>query len=327
MADRVQHIRHPTATADTFQGLEGELTVDTTRKALRVHDGTTPGGLESARSDLNNVAEATSSVAGKMSAGDKAKLDGISSGAEVNLVDSVFGRTGDVVQVSGDYTASEITNVPAGGIVAVTVQAALDELDGDLTTLETTVNGKLDTNGSGADLTGVEKPGAQTISIPALGLTPRNTNGASNGTVELGTNDIMLATKNFDAATEEAVQIMISMPKSWDEGTVTAQFFWTAASGSGNVVWSARAVAISNDGALDAAWGTEQTITDTLTATDDLCVSATTSPITIGGTPSENDLVVFEFARNAADASDTLAEDAKLINIKLVYTTDAANDA
>lgn len=39
------------------------------------------------------------------------------------------GRTGAIVPVSGDYTASQITNVPAGGIAANTVQAALNELD------------------------------------------------------------------------------------------------------------------------------------------------------------------------------------------------------
>lgn len=44
-------------------------------------------------------------------------------------VTSVFGRVGVVVAVAGDYTASLITNVPAGNIAAVTAQAAIDELD------------------------------------------------------------------------------------------------------------------------------------------------------------------------------------------------------
>lgn len=46
-------------------------------------------------------------------------------------VDSVFTRTGAVVAVSGDYTAAQVTNVPAGNIAAVTVQAAIDELDSE----------------------------------------------------------------------------------------------------------------------------------------------------------------------------------------------------
>lgn len=44
-------------------------------------------------------------------------------------VDSVFGRTGTVVASNGDYTASKITNTPAGNISSTTVQAALNELD------------------------------------------------------------------------------------------------------------------------------------------------------------------------------------------------------
>lgn len=35
------------------------------------------------------------------------------------------------MSANGDYTASQITNVAAGGIAAITVQAAIDELDTD----------------------------------------------------------------------------------------------------------------------------------------------------------------------------------------------------
>lgn len=49
--------------------------------------------------------------------------------ALVTGVSSVFGRAGAVVATAGDYTATQITNTPAGGIAATTVQAALNELD------------------------------------------------------------------------------------------------------------------------------------------------------------------------------------------------------
>ena len=49
--------------------------------------------------------------------------------SSINSVGSVFGRTGVVVAQNGDYNASAITNVPAGNIAAITVQAALNELD------------------------------------------------------------------------------------------------------------------------------------------------------------------------------------------------------
>lgn len=44
-------------------------------------------------------------------------------------VSSVFTRTGAVVAASGDYTATQITNTPAGNIAATTAQAAINELD------------------------------------------------------------------------------------------------------------------------------------------------------------------------------------------------------
>lgn len=46
-----------------------------------------------------------------------------------DAVTSVFGRTGNVTATNGDYTASNITNVPAGGIAWTDVQTALNELD------------------------------------------------------------------------------------------------------------------------------------------------------------------------------------------------------
>lgn len=48
-----------------------------------------------------------------------------------DAVASVFGRTGIVTAQSGDYTASQVTNTPAGGIAATTVQAAINELDSE----------------------------------------------------------------------------------------------------------------------------------------------------------------------------------------------------
>jgi hypothetical protein len=46
-------------------------------------------------------------------------------------VTSFEGRTGVVTGAAGDYTAAEVSNVPAGAITGITVQAAIDELDAD----------------------------------------------------------------------------------------------------------------------------------------------------------------------------------------------------
>lgn len=78
-------------------------------------------------------------------------------------VSSVFGRTGAVVAVSGDYNASQITNTPAGSIAATTAQAAIDELDSEKVPNTRTVS-------AGAGLTGGGDLSAnRTISMPNVG--------------------------------------------------------------------------------------------------------------------------------------------------------------
>ena len=168
--------------------------------------------------------------------------------------------------------------------------------------------------------------GLQTIWVPAGAMVARSTNGAAGVSVELATNKNMLRTLDFDATTQEFAQFDIAMPKSWNEGTVTAQPIWTAASGSGAVVWAVQAVATSDDDAMDAAFGTEQTSTDTLLAANDCHIAPTTAAITIAGTPVVNDRVQFQVKRNPADVGDTLAVDAKLLGVRVFYTADAVND-
>lgn len=75
-------------------------------------------------------------------------------------VSSVFGRTGPVVAASGDYTTAQVTNTPAGGIAAVTAQAAINELDTEKLGL------------AGGNLAGVLATNSQIQSTLATGTAP-----------------------------------------------------------------------------------------------------------------------------------------------------------
>ena len=165
-----------------------------------------------------------------------------------------------------------------------------------------------------------------TYPVLAGAMTPRTTNGAAVGLTELTTNKNMLRTLDFDTTTQEFAQFDVLMPKGWDEGTVTFQPIWTAASGSGGVVWALQGVATGDDDGLDAAFGTEQTSTDTLLAALDRHIGPTSAAITIAGTPAEGDVVQFQIKRVPADASDTLAVDAKLLGIRLFFTVNNLSD-
>jgi hypothetical protein len=46
-----------------------------------------------------------------------------------SFVSTVFGRIGNVIPVSGDYTASMITSLPTGQVLGTTVQSAINELE------------------------------------------------------------------------------------------------------------------------------------------------------------------------------------------------------
>lgn len=58
-ARAIQYRRGTTAEHSSFTGLAGEITVDTSKKVVIAHDGTTSGGFEMARADLNNVSAET----------------------------------------------------------------------------------------------------------------------------------------------------------------------------------------------------------------------------------------------------------------------------
>jgi hypothetical protein len=174
----------------------------------------------------------------------------------------------------------------------------------------------------------LEIDGQQTIWVPAIAMVPRTTNPPALGSVETTTNRVMLRTLNFDTTTQEFAQFAIQMPKSWDEGTIVAQFVWSHAATTTNfgVVWQLQAIGFTDDDAADAAFGTAQTATDTGGTTNDIYISPETAAITVAGTPAPEEWVVFQVARVPANASDTMAIDARLHGVKIHYTTNAARD-
>ena len=125
---------------------------------------------------------------------------------------------------------------------------------------------------------------------------------------------------DFDSATNEFAQWLVAMPSNWNASTVTAQFYWTAASGSGDVIWGCQGYAYGDSDAIDAAMSAGVEVTDTLITALDVHISSATGAITLDGTPAAGELVVFQVYRHADDGNDTLnAVDARLLAVKIVY--------
>lgn len=172
--------------------------------------------------------------------------------------------------------------------------------------------------------------GKHCIPIMAGALQAATTNGAAGGAVESTTNQILYRTFDFSNTTQEFCGFVLPVFKSWNESTITARFRWTCASGGTpgeGVTWALQAVAVSNDDAIDTAWGTEQIINDILLALGDMHLTSETPAITVGGAPAEADTIFFRVKRNVADAGDNMAGDARLIGIDLFLTTNTGTDA
>jgi hypothetical protein len=223
------------------------------------------------------------------------------------------------LQISGTVLSAVAATTSTSGVIEIATSAETTTgTDGDRAITPLTLQTRL------AEY--VRKQGLETIWIPAGAMTARTTNGAASGTTESTTNKVMTKTLDFDTATQEFAQFTVRFPKSWNESTVTFEPVWTAASGSGGVVFGLAGVALSNDDAIDTAYGTAQTSTDTLITANDIHVGPTSSAITIAGTPAVGDWVSFQVNRTVSDGSDTLGVDAKLIGIVLLFTTNAADD-
>jgi len=177
-----------------------------------------------------------------------------------------------------------------------------------------------DADGDGSWVAGTI--GAQDLFITGPAMWPTVTNGCSNtSTSEIG--DKTYKSLDFDQTTDENAQFQFSLPRNWNNGTITVTVYWTATgSGSGTVQFEVSAVALSNDDPFSTAFGTAVVIDDTMIALDDVHITPTSSAITIGGTPADGDLVFINIMRDVSD--DTLSTDAKLLGIRVTITLDAA---
>lgn len=186
-------------------------------------------------------------------------------------------------------------------------------------------------SGSTAYPNAITAVGSQTVWIPAQGCVKRTDTsggGPANGSVTTSGQKVVLASVDFDKDTEEYIQAAIAMPKSWNNSTLTFQFVWSHASTTTNfgVVWGVQGLFVADDGAADTAFGTAQTVTDTGGTTNDIYVTSTTSALTVSNTPASGGVLFLQFYRVAANGSDTLAVDARLHGIKMIYTNTALTD-
>ena len=173
----------------------------------------------------------------------------------------------------------------------------------------------------------IKVAGKETIWVPAAAMYPETTNGcAALAQVELA-NGPELKCLDFAAAADDFAQFTIAFPKSWNEGTVTFQAFFTVTgTNTGTVAWALNGRAWGDSDDLNGAFGTATVATPKAHSgtSNDLDVTAESGAITINYAAVDK-MTIFQLSRDVSADSQTGA--ARLLGIKLFFTTDAANDA
>ena len=196
---------------------------------------------------------------------------------------------------------------------------------------------KIATTATGVEVTGaatvggaaVKVAGKETIFVPAIAMYPSTTNPCG-GPEQVETTALRpdLKVLDFAADADDFAQFAVAMPKSWNEGTVTFQPFWTVTgTNTGTVAWQLAGIAVSNDDTINTAFGTQVATTALAFSgtSNDLMVSAESGAVTIAGSPAANDMCFFQINRDTSADDQTGA--ARLLGVKILFTTDAANDA
>ena len=197
---------------------------------------------------------------------------------------------------------------------------------------ETNVDINLNPKGTGvlkSATAAVKIAGLETIWVPASAMYGPTTNPADAAQVETTAARPDLKVFDFDASTVQYTQFSVAFPKSWNEGTVTYQVYWSpSTTNTGNCIFALQGVSVGDGDTIDVAYGTQQNITDAGIGTvEDQQVSPVSSAMTIAGSPAVDQQTYFQFFREASSGADTFTGESRVLGVKIFFTTDAANDA
>jgi len=333
----------PQATSCASGTAEGQLCWDTDDDALYIgKNGSTAivgGSLGSTVDDTEMTAEDFGSFT---CTGNE---DGctVDSGAISTTEIAADTITSDDIATGAVGTAEIAADTITSGDIATgaveTAEIAADTITGDDVADHLTVDGtefRVGDGGSnyaqfGTDgavtYAGTAQP-KRTIVLTAAGAIVAPSSGFADQRRSDGTN-LSYYTLDFDQSTDEKAYWTFMVPDSFTASTITVTVFWTAASGTAThlVDWEVSTSGTADDGVLDASLGTATTINDALIATGDVHVTSAGSITSANNGWAAGEFVVFKLNRDADDATnDTLAADAKVLQVKLEWTASAETD-
>ena len=327
------------------QGSGANVTILAGKSAIILADGAGSGAAVTDFTALVSISELDGITAGTVTASKSVVVDANKDITGFRNVDIDGTLETDAFSIDGtavSATAAELnyndTGAAVGTVVAsktVTADANKDvaslrnlTLTGELDAATLDISGAGDvagalTNNSAA----VKVAGIETIYVPAGAMHPNTTNGCAGlAQVELS-NGPELRVLDFDPSSDENAQFTVCFPKSWNEGTITFQAFWTVTgTDNGTVAWGLSGVSVADDASINASFGTNVVATAKAFSgtSNDMTVSAVSGPVTVASAAVDTQ-TYFQIMRDVS--ADSQTGDARLLGIKLFFTTDAKNDA
>jgi hypothetical protein len=188
-------------------------------------------------------------------------------------------------------------------------------------------NTKRDTVQGVIDLVHGATVGVQTIWVPAAAMRPTddaNCEAITSAPTQAGRPDMVVL--DFKVAADSFAQFQVAFPKSWNEGVIKFQAFWcSTATDTDAVDWQLEGVSVPDNSTIDVAYGTAVHVTDNnQSAAEEMLVSPLSADLTIASAAVDT-VTFFRIGRDVS--AGTAAEDARLLGVKLFFTTDAENDA
>ena len=235
-----------------------------------------------------------------------------------------------------DTNGNELINLTAtsSAVNEITIANAATGVTGPVISATGATNVGINVNpkGSGVFNSGgsaVKIAGKETMWVPAAAMYGPTTNPADAALVETTATRPDLKVFDFDASTKQYTQFTVAMPKSWNEGTLTYQVYWSpSTTNTGNCIFGLEAVACADGDTIDVAYGTAIEVTDAGIGTvEDQQITSESSAMTVAGSPAAGEQTYFQLYRDAADGSDTFTGESRVLGVKIFYTTDAPNDA
>ena len=277
-------------------------------------------------------------------------LDGVAT--NTGLFEAAVGATGDVTLTGTQTLTNKTLTSPTIGtkiadtngnelLLLTATGSAVNEFTlanastGNGPTLsatgETNVGININPKGTGVFKSGsgaVKIAGTETMWVPASAMYPATTNGASAVQVQTTAVRPDIKALDFLANTNQFAQFSVAFPKSWNAGTVTYQVYWSpGGTNTGNCIFGLQGISLADNDTIDQAYGTAVLITDAgIGAQKKQQISAVSGAVTIANV-GDSKQTYFQFLRDATAGADTFSSDARVLGIKIFFTTDAANDA